>query len=391
MAIAYDSKVDFQEEDSTTPTSTDAWTIASTADRWAFAAMFARDFGGMATHSGMTLEGVSMTQLGSTATIFGGGSTAVSRWNLFGGGEPAAGSSRTLVGTLSTIQSVGLIGAVVYTGVNQTTPISSTPTATENNWDTLTEVSPHPAITATTTTGGKLVALLTMENGGGGAPASISGTGVTIRCERHLNGNSFYILEKDNTGGTTTIDMTVTFAAAQSGSWRIDAYAIQEAAGSGFTITAENGSYGLTGRDANVLYARIMPAAQGSYALTGVDALLVKSGSYSFNAEVGSYTLVGANALVDLSMNAAQGSYALTGQAATLTFAPLSNPSVTAEFGSYTLTGRAANTNYGRLLSAEVGVYALTGRQAGLTWSGAPVSTGYSSQKMTFSTLTISL
>ena len=158
-----------------------------------------------------------------------------------------------------------------------------------------------------------------------------------------------------------------------------------------YTLPADSGSYTLSGQAANTLYARIMSGEQGSYALSGVDALLVKSGSYSFNAEFGSYTLVGANALVDLSMNAAQGSYVLTGQAATLTFTPFSNPSVTAEFGSYTLTGRAANTNYGRLLSAEVGVYALTGRQAGLIWSGAPVSTGYSSQKMTFSALTISL
>lgn len=186
-------------------------------------------------------------------------------------------------------------------------------------------------------------------------------------------------------------DTSVDATAAATGDWGMIAVEVAAASGGGFTLTADSGSYSLTGQSANTLYARIMPAAQGSYSLTGVDALLVKSGSYSFNAEVGSYTLVGANALVDLSMNAAQGSYALTGQAATLTFAPLSNPSVTAEFGSYTLTGRAANTNYGRLLSAEVGVYALTGRQAGLTWSGAPVSTGYSSQKMTFSTLTISL
>jgi len=181
-------------------------------------------------------------------------------------------------------------------------------------------------------------------------------------------------------------------ATLSSSGFSTDGFVVIYNAGStGYTLTADSGTYNLTGRASNTLYTRIMPAAQGTYSLTGIDALLVKSGSYSFNAEFGSYTLVGANALVDLSMNAAQGSYALTGQAATLTFTPFSNPSVTAEFGSYTLTGRAANTNYGRLLSAEVGVYALTGRQAGLTWSGAPVSTGYSSQKMTFSALTISI
>lgn len=160
---------------------------------------------------------------------------------------------------------------------------------------------------------------------------------------------------------------------------------------SGYSLVAGNGSYALTGTAANTLYARIMAGEQGSYTLTGIDALLVKAGSYQFNAEVGSYTLVGANALVDVSMNAEAGSYALTGRDSTLNFAGFTNPTLTAEFGSYTLTGQASNTKYGRLLAAEVGVYALTGRQAGLIWSGAPVSTGYTSQRMTFSSLRISL
>lgn len=202
--------------------------------------------------------------------------------------------------------------------------------------------------------------------------------------------DALYLLQYNLNTGSGTVTAGCTTSSSPS---LVSGYAVsyKAAAGGGFTVTADSGTYALTGQAANTLYARIMPAAQGTYALTGVDALLVKSGSYSFNAEPGAYTLIGASALVDLSMNAAQGSYALTGQAATLTFTPFSNPSVTAEFGSYTLTGRDANTNYGRIMPAEVGVYALTGRQAGLIWSGAPVSTGYSSQKMTFSALTISL
>lgn len=233
MAIAYDSSTSFAEEDSTTPTSTAAWTIGSTSDRWALCAMSARDFGTPASHSGMTLEGVAMTaQLGSTANINGDTSATVSRWNLFGSGEPAAGSSRTLVGTLSTLQSVGMIAAVVYTGVNQTTPVSSTPTATTDSWSSVTEVTPHPAITGTTTTGGKLIAVLSLNSSTGGAPSSVTGTGVTVRPPvATQNGNSLYIVEKDDTGGSTTIDLTVTFGASGDGNWRLDAYAIQEAGG----------------------------------------------------------------------------------------------------------------------------------------------------------------
>ncbi len=234
MAIAYDSQVAFSEEDSTTPTSTDAWTIAATADRWAFAAMLSRDFGAQATHAGMTIEGVSMTQLGTTASE-AIGTMQVSRWNLFGSGEPASGSSRTLAGslTVNVPQGVGMIAAAVYNGVDQTTPVNSTPTAVTNTFSGDTEVTPHPAITGTTVSGGKLIALLTMENSSGGAPASITGTGVTVRAESHRNGNSIYLLEKDDTSLSTTIDLTITFGAATDGSWRFDAYAIQPAVGGG--------------------------------------------------------------------------------------------------------------------------------------------------------------
>lgn len=229
-SVAWDSKVDYAEEDATSPTSTDAWTIAATSNRFALAAMLTRDFGAQATHAGMTLEGVSMTQLGTTAAE-AGGTMGVSRWNLFGSGEPAAGSARNLAGslTVNVPQSVGIIAASVYTGVHQTTPINSTPTAVTGTFSGDTEVTPHPAITGTTVSGGKLVAVLSMENSSGGAPASISGTGVTVRATRTQNGNSLYILEKDDTGGSTTIDLTITFGAATDGSWRLDAYAVQPA------------------------------------------------------------------------------------------------------------------------------------------------------------------
>lgn len=159
----------------------------------------------------------------------------------------------------------------------------------------------------------------------------------------------------------------------------------------GYTLTADSGTYSLTGQSANTLYARIMAAGQGTYALTGVDALLVRAGSYQFAADPGSYTLVGSNALVDIAMNAEAGTYALTGQDATLTYTVLSNRTLTADAGTYALTGQNAGMLYGRILTAEMGLYALTGRQAGLIWSGAPASTGYATQRMTFSTLTISL
>jgi hypothetical protein len=68
------------------------------------------------------------------------------------------------------------------------------------------------------------------------------------------------------------------------------------AGGTSYTLTAEQGSYALTGQAAALRAARQLAAAQGAYALTGQTAGL------QYGRKVG----------------AAQGSYALTGQAAAL-------------------------------------------------------------------------
>lgn len=233
MPIALDSHVKFAAEDQDAPATTDPWVISSAADRWAIGAMYARDFGTPAAHNSMSLEGVSMTQLGSTADVELDASTGVSRWNLI---APASGSDRTLSAVLSVMQSVGMLLGAVYSGVHQTTPISSTPTPTEGAFDSVTTVTPNPAITGTTVAGGKLIAVLAMTNSNAAIPSAFSGTGVTVVDQAHINGMNFYILEKDDTSGSTTIDLTVSFAAAASGIWRLDAYAIQPSAGGGSGI-----------------------------------------------------------------------------------------------------------------------------------------------------------
>lgn len=222
--VAFDSSVTFTEEDSTTPTSTDAWTIASTSNRWAIAAMLARDFGTPATHSGMTLEAVSMTQLGSTADIESDTSAFVSRWNLT---APGAGSSMTLVGTLSTTQAVGLISGAVFNGVNQTTPVSSTPTAVEGSYadDTTVDSADGLTITGTTATNGMLVAVISLRRSDTTAPTVTPGTGTTCIAVNAIL-ESLYICYKADTAGSTTISPSFAVPTS-SGTFRIDAYAVQ--------------------------------------------------------------------------------------------------------------------------------------------------------------------
>ena len=65
---------------------------------------------------------------------------------------------------------------------------------------------------------------------------------------------------------------------------------IKTGAGTAYSLTAENGSYTLTGSDATFQYNRVMPLDTGSYTLTGSDAtfqhnraITAENGSYSIN------------------------------------------------------------------------------------------------------------
>lgn len=104
-----------------------------------------------------------------------------------------------------------------------------------------------------------------------------------------------------------------------------------------YTITADQGSYSLTGQTSTLQIAMRMLAAQGSYALTGIDAILRHG--YKIIAAQGSYALSGISAALNSvrSMLAAQGSYTLTGQTASLKL----GWKLLASYGSYVLTGIA--------------------------------------------------
>lgn len=139
------------------------------------------------------------------------------------------------------------------------------------------------------------------------------------------------------------------------------------AAGGGFTLTAESGSYTLTGQAAGLLAARTVVAEQGSYALTGQDATLTKS--ILLLAEQGSYALTGQSAglFASRQLLAEQGAYALSGQDATLTYTPAGAYTLTANSGSYALAGQDAALLLARTLVAAQGSYALTGQDATLS------------------------
>ncbi|MBV2138576.1 MAG: DUF4082 domain-containing protein [Candidatus Thiodiazotropha sp. (ex Ctena orbiculata)] len=59
------------------------------------------------------------------------------------------------------------------------------------------------------------------------------------------------------------------------------------------TLTADTGTYALTGTDAGLVADRVLTADPGSVLLTGLDAALTVSGSYTLTAEPGAYSLTG--------------------------------------------------------------------------------------------------
>ena len=93
--------------------------------------------------------------------------------------------------------------------------------------------------------------------------------------------------------------------------------------------------------------------------------------SYTLTADSGSFTLTGqsANLLAGRRLTASAGSFALSGQNANL----LCGRTLTAGAGSFSLTGQAANLNDAHVLTASVGVFTLAGNDVGL--SSTSVST----------------
>nr|WMC97959.1 hypothetical protein RAR13_04380 [Aminobacter aminovorans] len=139
----------------------------------------------------------------------------------------------------------------------------------------------------------------------------------------------------------------------------------------GATLTADAGTFTLTGVNAAFLRALRMVAETGAFTLTG--NAVTFPGAYAFNAETGTFTLTGnaAGLLRALKMDAAAGAFTLTGNAAGLskTF------TVLASGGSFTLTGVDAAFKRALVMQAAAGNFTLTGNAATLTYT--PVGSNY--------------
>lgn len=100
----------------------------------------------------------------------------------------------------------------------------------------------------------------------------------------------------------------------------------------------------------------------------------INSGNYTITADNGSYSVTGQSASIYKSkvVVAAQGSYSLTGQNATITYTPSgTNYTIVANHGTYNITGQAASILRSKQITAAHGTYTLTGQNATVAYSGS--------------------
>jgi hypothetical protein len=136
-----------------------------------------------------------------------------------------------------------------------------------------------------------------------------------------------------------------------------------------YTITALNGTYALTGQSVTITKSRLITANNGTYALTGQAITLTKS--RLIVASNGTYALTGRTITITKSrlITASSGSYSLNGQTAVISYAVPGRYELTALVGAYALAGQTATLARSRLLSPAYGVYSLTGYAADITYT----------------------
>lgn len=139
-----------------------------------------------------------------------------------------------------------------------------------------------------------------------------------------------------------------------------------------YTLTAQSGSYAISGQQATLLRHRNLTANTGTYNITGQFVNITYSSTaavYTLTAQAGSYSITGSSITLLKSklLSASSGSYSIAGNSATIS----KNRVLTTTAGSYTITGSSANLTYVPLtpvytLTAQTGVYNITGQTAQL-------------------------
>lgn len=285
----------------------------------------------------------------STGTANTAGGTRLSLYYRFWQSGDAAPTVSVSGGTVTNGRIFG------YSGVDPTTPFDATPVAT-----TLATASTTLTWNGiTTVTANCLIFMASARDQDLNNTAAVSGytnanlTSLTERNDQVVNtgvGGGVAVVD----GFKSTAGATGNTTATQTSSIAVSLTVALRPAPNAYTLTAQAGSYTLTGQSATLSRNRTLTASAGSYSLTGQSAVITHA------LAVTGYTLT-----------AQAGSYAVTGQSATLTKGRV----LTAQAGSYAQTGQSAILKRGRLIAAQAGAYTVNGSSATLSNSGEAATT----------------
>jgi len=137
-----------------------------------------------------------------------------------------------------------------------------------------------------------------------------------------------------------------------------------------YTITAQGGSYAVTGASASINKSKFLVAQGGAYSFVGNSATLLKS--KVLVAQGGVYSYLGQDVVITFSagatvytLTAQGGSYSFTGSSTII----LKSKLLTANGGTYSTTGQSASIYKSKLITASGGVYNYTGSSAVITYA----------------------
>lgn len=242
---------------------------------------------------------------------------------------------------------VTLTGGVTTTGIDEliVTGVYGARANTVSAMDGVTEVTGNSGATDTTTAPTLGTWIERSDRNNGTSPT------VALAC---------YDAVKRTAGSTGNLTATE----SQSARHGMTAMAFKHPAASGspYTLTADKGTFTVTGVSAGLKRGLKTAGAAGSYAITG-QTVGLKAGK-KVGAAVGTFNITGqaAGFRRTLAVIANQGTFSLFGQAAGLSV----GKKITAAAGAFALTGQTANFKRTYAVAANTGTFAITGQTAGL-------------------------
>lgn len=176
--------------------------------------------------------------------------------------------------------------------------------------------------------------------------------------------------------GTALAGTLAAFGNASNGTWAygLSADEVTNTQGSGFTLVDTNKGTAIFSytdfsefRDSNDTSPDASTDTSAAWGFAAIEIAEAAGGtSYTLTADQGTYVLTGSDARIDRELNGDQGSFTITGQAANLS----RGYRCVADQGSYVLVGQNANLQYSgagpKIITADQGSVAITGQDAGL-------------------------